>query len=143
MLSCISWSRQHSAWNEQMACGNHGWWLQYKCLCWFGLVAPSIRYVAHAADGSLKRLTNSKTMNVSEISEFVLPFHTILHHFQQSEKSTCLLMKHLESRHENCSHDVILPDKSGLSAFCMYTSSWSTFTYMWCSYISWHQKGSK
>ena len=109
---------------------------------WFGLVSPSIRYVVHAADGSLKRLTNSKTMNVSGISEFVLPFRTILCHFHQSERSTCLLIKHLESGHENCSHDAILLDKSGLSAFCMHTSSWPTFTYMWCSYISWHQKGS-
>ena len=81
-------------------------------------------------------------MNISGISEFVLPFRTILCHFQQSEKRTCLLMKNLESGHENCSHDAILLDKSGLSAFCMHTSSWPTFTYMWCSYISWHQKGS-
>ena len=44
----------------------------------FWLVSPSIRCGAHAADGSLKRLTNSKTMNVSEISEFVPPFCTIL-----------------------------------------------------------------
>ena len=50
----------------------------------FRLIFPSIRCVAPAADGPLKRLTNSKTMNVSEISEFVPPFRTILRHFQQS-----------------------------------------------------------
>ena len=53
----------------------------------FGLTSCSIGCVAKAADGSLKRLTNSKTMNVSEISEFVPPFC----HFQQSGKSICLL----------------------------------------------------
>ena len=55
------------------------------------LIFPSIRCVGPAADGPLKRLTNSKTMNVSEISEFVPPFRTILRHFQQSGKSSCLL----------------------------------------------------
>lgn len=58
-----------------------------KILECFGLTSCNIRCVAKAADGSLKRLTNSKTINVSEISEFVPPFC----HFQQSGKSTSLL----------------------------------------------------
>lgn len=58
-----------------------------KILECFGLTSCNIRCVAKAADGSLKRLTNSKTINVSEITEFVPPFC----HFQQSGKSTSLL----------------------------------------------------
>ena len=62
----------------------------------FGLVSPSLRCVVHAADGSLKRLANSKTMNVPEISEFLPPFRTILKHFQKSGKSTSLLNEALD-----------------------------------------------
>ena len=85
----------------------------------FGLVSPSIRCVAHAADGSMKRLTNSKTVNVSKISAFVSPFCTIPCQFQQSGKRTCLLNEALGM----LDMTFILPNKNGLSAFCMCTSS--------------------
>ena len=62
----------------------------------FGFVTPNIRCTVHAADGSMKRLTNSKTMNVPEFSEFLPPFKTILRHFQLSGKSTSLLNNALE-----------------------------------------------
>ena len=36
-----------------------------------GLLTPTIQCIAHAADGSLKQLANSKTMNVQGITGFV------------------------------------------------------------------------
>lgn len=61
-----------------------------------GLLSPSLRCVSHAADGTIKRMVNSKTMNVPEISEFLPSFRTILRHFQLSGKSTALLNEALD-----------------------------------------------
>ena len=44
-----------------------------KLLSQVGLLSLNMCCASHAADGSLKRMVNSKTMNVSEVSEF-LPF---------------------------------------------------------------------
>ena len=44
----------------------------------FGLMSPNLRCVSQAADGPLRRLTNSKTINVPEITEFLPCFRTIL-----------------------------------------------------------------
>ena len=44
-----------------------------------------IRCGSHAADGSLKRLSNSKTMNVLEVPDKFLPsFRKIMKHFKLS-----------------------------------------------------------
>ena len=56
----------------------------------FGLVSHSIRCDVYVADRLLKRLTHSKRIKVSKISQFISPFYTILFHFQQSGKSSCL-----------------------------------------------------
>ena len=61
-----------------------------------GILSPSIRCVAHAADGSIKRMVNSKTMNVPDIREFLPYFCTILRHFQLSGKCLVLLNEALE-----------------------------------------------
>ena len=42
------------------------------------------RCCSHAADGSLKRLANSKTMNLSEVTEFLPSFRKIMKHFKLS-----------------------------------------------------------
>ena len=66
---------------------------------YLGFLSPSIRCVVHAADGSVKRMTNSKTMNfpdLSELSEFIPNLKAILCHFQLSGKSIALLNNALE-----------------------------------------------
>ena len=45
------------------------------------LLSASLYCDVHAADGSIKRLANSKTMNVPEVSEFLPAFRSILRHF--------------------------------------------------------------
>ena len=57
----------------------------------YGLVSPSMRCVVHAGDGSLKRMANSKTMNVEAVTEFLGPFRKVMKHFQLSGKSTSSL----------------------------------------------------
>ena len=52
--------------------------------------------MSHAADGSVKRMVNSKTMNVKEISEFLPPLCAALLHFQLSEKGLALLNETLD-----------------------------------------------
>ena len=61
-----------------------------------GWLSLSRRYVSNAAHGSVDRMVNSKTMNIKEISEFLLPFRTIQCHFQLSRKSLALLRKALD-----------------------------------------------
>ena len=60
--------------------------LLYRCLHRSYCIFYSfIRCGSHAADGSLKRLANSKTMNVSEVSDEFLPsFRKIMKHFKLS-----------------------------------------------------------
>ena len=62
-----------------------------KLIKLFGLLTATIRCVVHAADGSSKRLANSKTMNVQEVTDFVQNFRKVMKHFQSSAKSTSLL----------------------------------------------------
>ena len=50
----------------------------------------------HARDEAIKRMTNSKTMNVSEVSEYITCLKSVLRHFQLSGKSTALLNESLE-----------------------------------------------
>ena len=63
---------------------------------YLGFLSPSIHCVVHAADGSVKRMTNSKTMNFLDLSEFIPTLKVILRHFQLSGKSTALLKEALE-----------------------------------------------
>ena len=57
----------------------------------YGMVSPNMRCAAHAADGCLKRLANSKTMCVVEVSEFLPYFRKIMKHFALSGKSSSAL----------------------------------------------------
>ena len=56
-----------------------------------GLLSPCIRCVAHATDGTIKQMVNSRSMHVPEISEFLPSLRTIICHFQISGKSLDLL----------------------------------------------------
>ena len=74
--------------------------LLYRCLHRSYCIFYSfIRCGSHAADGSLKRLANSKTMNVSEVSdEFLSSFRKIMKHFRLSGMFKNLLNQiHLSS----------------------------------------------
>ena len=88
--------------NWRLACCKNEWWLFSKRCCWYqingylGLLTPSIRCTVHAADGSIKCLTNSKTRNLQVISDFLPNLHSILRHFQSNGKSTHLLNEALE-----------------------------------------------
>ena len=63
---------------------------------YIGLVTPSARCTSHAADGSMKRMTNSVRYCVEEVKEFVQNFRVILRHFKLSGKSTSLLNNALD-----------------------------------------------
>ena len=57
----------------------------------YGLVCPSVRCSVHAADGSLKRMANSKTHSVPVVVDFLVSFRKVMKHFQLSGKSTAAL----------------------------------------------------
>ena len=71
---------------------------------YFGLLSRSIRCVVHAADGPVKRMTNSKTINFPDLSEFIPTLKAILRHFQLSGKSTALLNEVLEMKDIKTNH---------------------------------------
>ena len=58
---------------------------------YLGFLSSSICCVVHATDGSVKQMTNSKTMNFPDLSEFIPTLKAILCHFQLSGKNTALL----------------------------------------------------
>ena len=61
-----------------------------------GLVSPTTRCSAHAASGSIRRLTTSKTMSVPEVVTFANGLKPILKHFKLSGKSSALLQESLD-----------------------------------------------
>ena len=61
-----------------------------------------MRYVSHTVDGSLKRMANSKTMNVAEVTEFLSDFRKIMKHFKLCGKSVSALNKVLEIMDMKC-----------------------------------------
>ena len=69
--------------NKENNCEKAHFTLLYRCLHRSYCIFYSfIRCGSHAADGSLKRLANSKTMNVSEVSDEFLPsFRKMMKHF--------------------------------------------------------------
>ena len=56
-----------------------------------GLLFRSLSCAVNAAGGSIKRLTNHKTVNVPEVSEYLPALRSILKHFQLSGRSTAVL----------------------------------------------------
>ena len=86
--------------NKENNCEKAHFTLLYRCLHRSYCIFYSfIRCGSHAADGSLKRLANSKTMNVSEVSdEFLSSFRKIMKHFRLSSMFKNLLNQiHLSS----------------------------------------------
>ena len=61
-----------------------------------GLLSPSTRCSVHAATGSLKRASTSKTMQVDELVTFAAGIKPVLKHFKKSGKSSSLLNDALE-----------------------------------------------
>ena len=89
----------------------------------FGQISPNLICGSHAANGSLKRMANSKTMNVGAVTKFLPCFEKIIKHFKLSGKSTCALKRNIESLgDEEGAHDFILPHKNGISIICMLPS---------------------
>ena len=62
----------------------------------YGFLTPTTRCSGHAASGSIKRLTSSKTMCVDEAVTFAKGVKPILKHFKNSGKSTATLNASLE-----------------------------------------------
>ena len=79
--------------NKENNCEEALFTLLYRCLHRSNCIFYSfIRCGSHAADGWLKRLANSKTMNVSEVSDEFLPsFKKIMKYFKLSGMSKNLL----------------------------------------------------
>ena len=65
----------------------------------YGLVCPSVRCSVHAADGSLKRMANSKTRSVEPVVEFLGCFRKVTKHFQLSIKCSIGCATYEESVH--------------------------------------------
>ena len=63
---------------------------------YLGFLSPSIRCIVHAADRSVTRMTNSKLMNFSDLSEFTPALKVILKYFQLSGKGIAHLNGALE-----------------------------------------------
>ena len=76
--------RRYDYSNKENNCEKALFTLLYRCLHRSYCIFYSfIRCGSHAADGSWKRLANSKTMNVSEVSDEFLPrFRKIMKHFK-------------------------------------------------------------
>ena len=60
------------------------------------ILCPTTRCSSHAATGSIRRLTTSKTTSVDEVVTFALGLKPILKHFKLSGKSSALLNAALE-----------------------------------------------
>ena len=54
---------------------------------YFGFHSPDFRCAVHAADGTLKSLAKSKTMNVAEVTTLYETLRTIIKHFECSIKN--------------------------------------------------------
>lgn len=52
-----------------------------------GLLQPAICYISHAEDGSIKRITKSKKLNIQEIIDLLPSLKSIICHFRLSRKS--------------------------------------------------------
>ena len=62
----------------------------------YGIHTPEYRCSAHAASGSIKRLTTSKTMNVPEVTTLYECLRRVVKHFEASVKNKELLDKAME-----------------------------------------------
>ena len=78
---------------------------------YLGFLTPNLRRVLHAADGSIKCMINSKTMNFQELSDFIPAIRAILRHFQPSGNSTFLLNEALEMMEIKSVHMVSCPTR--------------------------------
>ena len=61
-----------------------------------GLLSPTTQCSAQAANGTIRRITTSKTMSVPEVVTFTSGIKPILKHFKLSGKSSALLQQCLE-----------------------------------------------
>ena len=61
-----------------------------------GLLTPTTRCSSHAAHGSIRRLSSSKTMCVQEVVDYTTHLKPVLKHFKNSGKSLSLLNDALE-----------------------------------------------
>ena len=62
----------------------------------YGIDSPDYRCAAHSADGTLKRLTKSKTMNVEEVTVLYECLRTVVKHFECSIKNKEVLHECME-----------------------------------------------
>ena len=62
-----------------------------KLVADFGLLSPTTRCSGHAASGSIRRLSTSKTMCVDEVVTFAAGLKPVLKHFKRSGRSSALL----------------------------------------------------
>ena len=60
---------------------------------YIGLLSPTTRCSAHAANGSIRRTTTSKTMSVPEVVTFASGIKQVLKHFKLCGKSSALLQQ--------------------------------------------------
>ena len=74
----------------------------------FGLLSPSIRYVSNSADKAIKKMVNSRSMNVPAVSKFLPHFQTIVS-FPQKGKRLHLLNEalHVLEMKQNSLNDIM------------------------------------
>ena len=76
------------------------------------LLSLSLYCTIHTADKSIKRPTNSKTMNVPEVSEFLPALQSILMHFKLSRRNTVMLNDALEGLDMKTVHMLFFPTRT-------------------------------
>ena len=103
-------------------------------LCIFlGILSPNLRCVLHVADSSIKRKTNSKTMNIQELSDFLPSFQSVLRHVQLSEKRTVMLNDVIEML------DIMWFCPTRILFSYILFAGWASCTHLCCYFNSQHQ----
>ncbi|XP_072024708.1 uncharacterized protein [Amphiura filiformis] len=62
----------------------------------YGILTPSSRCTSHTADGTLKRLAKSRTMNVLEVTTLYESLRVVMSHIAYSPKTTSLLKQSIK-----------------------------------------------
>ena len=97
----------------------------------FGLLSPSVRYVSNSADKAIKKMVNSRSMNVPAVSKFLPQFQTIVS-FLKKGKRLHLLNEalHVLEMKQNSLND-IMPYSNELFSNSSCSVGKVTFTNMW------------
>ena len=97
-----------------------------------GLLSPSVRCSSHTADGTIKRISTSKTRNVSQITEFLPTFCTVMRFFlAKQRKSSIIKWRAASVECERSPPDDLFLYSYSILVNCLLTSCASHVFYLW------------